>query len=413
MESNTDTITLTAQCHCRALTFTSKPIPTTSLPLKATNCHCNSCRHLTGSLRGSTDILWPGPPPQPSDNLKQYAFSPRLNIYFCSHCSTTLFWEDNSTPGVTNYLAFTGVLTPSSPLPLGQNLIEWDAHMFLADTIDGGAVPWLNGLNPSSAAKPRRWLGWREKSKEITSEGYWPEDKNIFLSHADNLLHLPEKEGNIPLKCHCGGVDFVLKAGDAQRDFTERQSKGGQLPWFVDPESYKLLGSLDGCSDCRLVSGTEIFAWTFAELKHITFASDPTSPLPLDTTALQSAIGTDPRLGTLSLYPSSQGVQRYHCSTCSAVVFYACDSRPDMVDIAPGLLHAPEGARAERVISWSWGGKLGFGSDMAGTWREHLPAAVEEETEQFRLARRFPKNFRRVVKEQGAAQAVPGGSGQV
>ncbi|KAK0667424.1 Mss4-like protein [Cercophora samala] len=412
MASNTETITLQAQCHCHALTFTSQPIPLTSLPLKATNCHCNSCRHLTGSLRGSSDILWPGPPPSDSDNLRKYVFSPRLNIYFCKHCSTTLFWEDNSTPGTTNYLVFTGVLTSSSPLKEGQKLIEWDAHMFLEDTLDGGAVNWLNGLNGPNAPKPRRWLGWKGKSEEVNQEGIWPKDEKVFLSHRDNLLDAKGGEGNIPLKCHCGGVDFILKAADAQRDFKERQANEEQLPWFVDPESFKLLGSLDGCDDCRICSGVDLFAWTFAELKHISFA-DGKETLPVDTARLRDAVGKDSRLGTLSLYPSSEGVQRYHCGRCSAVVFYACDSRPDMVDIAAGLLHAPEGARAERVISWSWGGKLGFGSDMKGTWREHLAAMVEQETEQFRVARGFPKNFRRIVKEQGAGQAVPGSSGQV
>ncbi|KAK4203056.1 hypothetical protein QBC40DRAFT_167731 [Triangularia verruculosa] len=414
-----DTITLTAQCHCNALTFTSPPIPRSSLPLKATNCHCNSCRHLTGSLRGSSDILWPGPPPSsPSTNslLKKYTFSPRLNIFFCGKCSTTLFWEDNSTPGTTTYLVFTGVLTPTSPLREGEKLVEWDAHMFLDDTTDGGAVNWLNGLNGPAGEKPRRWLGWKDKSEEANPQNVWPQDKKLFPGYAENLLDAePPNKGDVPVKCHCGGVDLLLNAAQAQQDFKDRQARGEQLPWFVDPSSYKLLGSLDGCDDCRICSGVELFAWTFAELKHISYsAANGGGVLPTDTTKLREAVveNKGPGLGTLALYASSEDVQRYHCGRCSAVVFYACDSRPDMVDIAAGLLHAPEGARAERVISWSWGGKLGFGSDMKGTWREHLAAMTEQETEQFRIARGFPKSFRRVVKEQGAS-AVPGGSGQV
>ncbi|KAK0735377.1 Mss4-like protein [Apiosordaria backusii] len=409
--TTSDTITLTAQCHCRRLTFTSDPIPRSSLPLKGTNCHCNSCRHVTGSLRGSSDIVWPGPPPTNSDLLKKYAFSPRLNIFFCGHCSTTMFWEDNSTPGKTQHLVFTGVLNPVEQLKEGERLVQWEYHMFLEDTIDGGAVNWLSGLNGKGAEKPRRWLGWNEKSEEINREGYWPEDVKGLVGHGENLLDAEGDKENVLVKCHCGGVNLVLRAGEAQRDFKERQARGEKLPWFVDLESYKLLGSLDGCDDCRICSGVDLFAWTFAELKHISFA-DGKETLPTDTTTLKEAIGKDPRLGTLALYVSSEDVQRYACGRCSATVFYACDDRPDMVDIAAGLLHAPEGARAERVISWSWGGKLGFGTDMKGTWREHLAAMAEEETEQFRVARDFPKNFRRIVKEQGAS-AVPGGAGQV
>ena len=53
--------------------------------------------------------------------------------------------------------------------------------------------------------------------------------------------------------------------------------------------------------------------------------------------------------GTLKAYRSSRGVTRYFCNTCGATIFWTGESRPQLIDVAVGILDAEEGARAE---SW-------------------------------------------------------------
>ncbi|KAH6641339.1 hypothetical protein F5144DRAFT_563253 [Chaetomium tenue] len=213
-------------------------------------------------------------------------------------------------------------------------------------------------------------------------------------------------EGDVPIRCHCGGIDLVLRAGEAQREFEETQRRGGELPWFVDPTTHKGLGSLDACDSCRTAAGSEVYNWTFAKLKHISFAGANQEGFPADTLQLKAAAeakkgeGRDPRLGTITFYASSPDVQRYFCGRCSATLFYAVDERPDIVDVAIGLLHSPDGARAESVISWSFGGDMTWRQDMIGTWREGLLHAVEKEVEEWRIERGYPKHWRRVAREE-------------
>jgi hypothetical protein len=213
-------------------------------------------------------------------------------------------------------------------------------------------------------------------------------------------------EGNVPIRCHCGGIDLVLRAGEAQREFEETQKRGGGLPWYVDPVTHKLLGALDACDSCRIAAGSEVYNWTFAALKHISFAGTNSEGFPTDTLQLRKATenkdgqGRDPRLGTITFYASSPDVQRYFCSRCSATLFYAVDERPDIIDVAVGLLHSPDGARAESVISWSLGGNMTWRQDMIGTWREGMLHAVEKEVEEWRIERGYPKFWHRIAIEE-------------
>jgi hypothetical protein len=177
---------------------------------------------------------------------------------------------------------------------------------------------------------------------------------------------------------------------------------------FIDPVTHKMAASLDACNSCRIWVGSEIMHWTFSPLRDMSFASDVATHIPETTAQLKQAVeAKDPRLGTLAMYASSETVQRYFCGRCSACVFYAVDSRPDMVDIAVGLVDSPDGARAESVFSWALGGTFSWEQDMTGTWREGLLYAAKQESEQFRIDRDYPKNWRRVLNEQKqAAQAV-------
>jgi hypothetical protein len=186
----------------------------------------------------------------------------------------------------------------------------------------------------------------------------------------------------------------VLRAGEAQREWEARQKNGEEMPWFVDPVTHKLLAGMDCCDSCRIWVGSEMMNWTFTLLKHISFAGQPAFSNTAELKAAADAAPTDPKLGTLKYYASSTDVQRYFCGRCSASVFYAVDDRPEIVDIAMGLLASPDGARAESVTSWAWGGRFSHEQDMVGTWREGMLHAVKKDSEQWRIARGYPKSWR-------------------
>ncbi|KAL2146591.1 hypothetical protein VTI28DRAFT_3090 [Corynascus sepedonium] len=427
----TSTITLKAQCLCRAQTFTTT-VPVSSLPLKGSSCHCTSCRHVMGALR-SSDAVWPGPredivtaadataaAAREAPVLKRYAHSPRVNVLFCGCCGSGLFFEEwenadeaRQFPGKASYLVFTGILSvegeqeksQSSPLP---PVVRFEDHMFVGDTLDGGAACWLRNMNGEGQPATKIWLGRRNKSEEVPPGTIWPALENQ-PTYEVNLKEVEGEKAIVPIRCHCGGIDLLLHAGKAQREYAEKQTRGEELPRFVDPVTHKLLGSLDACDSCRIGGASEVYTWTFAQLKHISFAGADPHGFPENTTQLRAAISAkesrDPRFGEISFYASSSDVQRYFCGRCSATLFYAVDERPDMVDVAVGLLDSPDGARAESALAWNFVKKMGSRNDMIATWREGMLYAVEKELEEFRIGRGYPKSWRRIALEQAEEAA--------
>jgi len=370
-----ETVTLTARCLCRAHSFTAA-VPASALPLAATLCHCDSCRHLTGALF-FVDVDWPGRDDDVS-GLRRYAFSDRIDIFFCGTCSSPLFCRgvDHGDPLCVN----TGALDN------GPGLVRYAKHIFVGDTLDGGASMWLRTRRDGSAV-PR--LATRTDS--LAHEWPGPEP-----SPDPDAVAGPERT---PVRCRCGGVDLSLRSA---ADLASRAPS--ELPWFVDPKTYKYLANTDGCDSCRTTFGADLVNWTFALLTHVDYApaadQDPAAEFPRAVEALHAAVSAsdrDPRLGTLAVYESSPGVQRYFCSRCSASVFYAVNDRPEMIDVAVGLLHHPSGARAEGLLKWNLGGNRGIGSldDTKGGWREDLAEGARQEAEKWRVDRGYPMSWHR------------------
>ncbi|KAK3936645.1 hypothetical protein QBC46DRAFT_394555 [Diplogelasinospora grovesii] len=462
-----DTVELKAQCLCKTHTFTAT-VPKSQLPLSATYCHCNSCRHVTGGLYSSY-ATWPGPPPDNAtlSALRGYRFSDSTAILFCGTCGSPMFRERTSPPpeniddvevvekgseevkkeevkdevkikvenenelanelkdeakkteeevkneaknehrAVTYYGVFTGVL--SGDLRKGEELVRVDHHIFLSDTVDGGAAVWLRRPNKDPDHLARCWMGQRGESRELTAlpTSEWP----------DRLGEAPDIEQDllIQIKCHCAGVWFELQ--DIMTDKKEGRACVADemlpLPWYVDPTTFRILGSFDACDSCRAASGADMVYWTFSSLSSIIFWSGQrpcrgagsvgvtrTQDLKEFVDKPHPAFGTS----TLTYYESSPGVRRYFCRNCSATVFYAADDRDEMVDVAVGLLRTRDGARAESVISWGLGGPIGWREDMVNGWRRSLLEGVEREAEEYRLSRGLEKNWRRVMKEEQAAR---------
>src|SRR5688572_25476860 len=86
-----ETVELTASCLCKNHVFTTS-VPSSSLPLEASTCHCTSCRRVSGALY-THDTVWPGPmDPITSDGLSLYQMTKNVALLFCGQCSSPMFW---------------------------------------------------------------------------------------------------------------------------------------------------------------------------------------------------------------------------------------------------------------------------------------------------------------------------------
>jgi len=296
-----------------------------------------------------------------------------------------MFWQSTQHPD--KIAVFTGVL-PN----LDVELVRLEEHGFVGDTGDGGASVWMRGVNTDGEKAKRFKL--RSGGEELGDDEPKPEDLTGWEKEAGGE--------EVPVWCHCKGVQFVLKRGD----YKDKDTK--DLPWFVDPGNRKLLAGFDGCDSCRLSFGVDVNNWLFADAKFIHYSAERGGGSIENMKVLREAVDkSDERVGTLAYYQSSPGVDRYFCGTCSATIFYATDSRPEILDVALGVLDAEDGARAEGFLSWGFGG-IGHDQDAKGGWREGFLAKACEESEAWRVERGYPENWRIAARKQKLLQQQKG-----
>lgn len=262
------------------------------------------------------------------------------------------------------------------------DILSFDKHIFVSDTKDGGASVWWKTDGGGKAVKQYLIRGGSKDGEEHGEEvpGGWPEKKD--------LVPFKEKRAKeLPLWCRCRGVELVIKREEYELDGKTK------LPRYVDPETGKLAAEFCACDSCRLHAGIDVFHWTFTHLRNIKTKNG--TPLPTRIEDLKKAVDEGKKeLGTLKYYKSSPGVERYFCSSCGASVFFANKTRPEVIDVAVGLLDAEEGARAEGFLSWNYG-TVDFKEDSKGGWREPILDRVEKESEEWRVQKGDPVSWRR------------------
>ncbi|RBR23676.1 uncharacterized protein FIESC28_03472 [Fusarium coffeatum] len=387
---DTQDIMLQAQCLCKGFTFTAQ-ITRQNLPLEGSMCHCTSCRNVTGAMY-SSDTNWPGPRDEVlNSNLKRYEFTANVTVMFCGTCSAPMFWDEHYQNKANHLSVFTGVLKDVDD----GNLIRFVDQIFVGDTEDGGISPWLQDVN-HNGPKPRIWEGRSGKSNELHED---------LLAAKGNVPSEKVAKTGIPMHCRCKGVQLVFRPGNV--NFSTMDPK--DIPGYIDRASHKHLATLDPCNSCRLSIGVDMMNWTFALPAQIEFAeASEGNKFPQNTHELKSAVQSqerDPRYGTLTFYASSPDVQRYFCSRCSATVFYTVDDRPDVIDVAVGLLHAPEGARAESVLAWNLGAQMMSEKEFGDTWRGNLVKSVKAGSEKWRTKKGYEKTWFRVNGEEAQNKA--------
>jgi hypothetical protein len=332
---------LSVSCMCGA-TQHSFSIPTTSLPLSTHLCSCDISRRISGSLLTSyVNITHGTEAPKPDlTAVTPYKSSDILTRHFCSTCGTQMYLEYKHDG---HFEAATGTLQVDKT----DGLVEYKAHIWIEDTLDGGASQFITQINGKELG---RFLQEPYKSEEVQLSWTAP---SIYKDGSDALE-------SIYAHCHCKGVEFYVSPPNessraAESDYPDLMipyhSGNSQNPtnnsWWL-PRHDRFLAGTCACISCRRASGFDITFWAFIPAVNITQDSLGTKPF-----------SRSPYWGTMKTYQSSQGVTRTFCSRCGANVFWDCDWREGLVDVAVGLLDAPSGARAEELLAW-WPGRVSF-----------------------------------------------------
>lgn len=297
---------LTAECHCHKVRFTIA-VPEENLLLKVHLCHCSICRYMHGAPCCFHAPLPSGVapeflPPSSLNQLTAYEIAgSKSKRYFCSTCGCHI-GDQAQEDG--RWVISNSIFDANRE---DKGIWEFATHLHSNSTADGG----LSVLVP-------------------TIEDRRLETVNPEPSASSAPTNTESSE--LRAQCHCGGVSFCISRPKA--DF---QASSAGHKWLSPMDRNKWLACMDLCDDCRLTTGTHVIGWVFVPVDHI---SPPSADL---------------MIGSSKSYRSTIGVQRTFCGTCGATVSYSCDERPGIVDVATGLLRAPEGAMAENWLVWRAG----------------------------------------------------------
>ena len=298
------------ECHCKLTSF-SLSLPASSFPLKASLCHCHTCRHNTGQLFATWAVI-PLPLPEEilkSGNLLKHRVS-TCERWFCKRCGASVLNVDN--PGEEGeWEVATGALHFEDPKGLEGKLDR--VQLWVEDVKgDGGAVGWINQGKLKGMDRH-----WKARGSKMVN------DESVKELTACQTPVTRDGEEQLLLQCQCQTVNFGIRPPANNYD-------GG-------PGKFE--AGLDACTSCRRVTGFEIASWVFVRKEDIVVNPD-----------LNRLLEDRSRLGH---YETSKNISRYFCINCGATVFY-CRQGKGTIDIAAGLLEPKvQGAiRAEAWLTW-------------------------------------------------------------
>ena len=316
-------------CACKRITG-SCDIPTRNMPLAMILCHCNICRHSSGLLAVSHVSITPGSSVFQINGQPCCYKTPLQTRYFCGNCGCSIYQKQEKAETIE---LCTGALESAG-------FVEISAHIFVADTIDGGLSEWIHAPIWNWARHERNHFGNARRPKP-------PESLQDSSTATDHLLGY----------CHCRGVQFTVSRPDEMSNVksvpwpdlimpyhSKSSENTDDEKWWLRAHGHKYLAGTCACNSCRLSSGFDIQTWAF---------------IPKANIKLLNGEGLNYAMGTLKKYESSSGVYREFCSICSATVFWHNDDRPDIVDVSVGLLDSERGARAEDWLEW-WTERVSF-----------------------------------------------------
>lgn len=328
--------TLDFTCACKNVHGTVQ-VPSSSLPLRLTLCHCTVCRRQSGLLAASYVSL----PKEHkafkvSGGIKSYKASEDIIRYFCGTCGSNVYVDEKK---FNETSLCSGVIVHSSA---GEDVARLESQIFVHDTQDGGMSAWF----PTVTA----WEGFSKESKQVDCS-----HQQTPRRHMRDNAQVAAAEPELHCYCHCKRIQFkITKPNEESRQVSSpfadllapyvsaspgTVANDRDVKWWLCSNEKKYLAGLCACTSCRTNSGFDIQAWTFipkANLYHM-------DGKPLDFAAMGDALGE---------HQSSKGVHRQFCRTCGATVFWRDDVRPGLIDVSVGLLNAEEGSRAESWLYW-------------------------------------------------------------
>ncbi|KAI4865059.1 DUF636 domain protein [Hypoxylon rubiginosum] len=306
--------TFVARCHCGNIHATLK-LAADILPLNAHICSCTVCRVAYGSF-GGFHVTMAGHRPPDSYNP---AFLQAFQIpgtardeevrWFCRTCGARHGIEDRS----RDLFAVETAL-------FDKKFWKFTGLAFPVSTGDGGLLDWHL---PSREGDEGRLVEYQPFGEVAPT--YEPEVG-------------PDGEPRLRARCCCGGVSFTIpRPGAAVRE-------NCYMSRFISPvDKNKWKAYIDFSTESRLVTSAHFTPWML-----------------VPRVVLEPVVPPDLRLGTMRTYRSSDRVLRGFCGRCGATVFMkAADRSPavscEVLNVAMGILRAPEGVRAENWVTWRAG----------------------------------------------------------
>lgn len=307
--ADSDSLTLKAHCHCKS-THLTLSTPRSALPLPIAICHCTYCRTSHGTLASFRTLLPAGiKPVLDAAKLRTYVpvnghLGKKVKKYFCGGCGC----------------------------PVGEEELEGEGRwsvctaIFEKDKVEDGVRVWEFRTHVAPGAVK---MGGLFRLLPPSIDGVKLEIEDTLDPDAASLEAQAEPDGSMRVSCHCTGVSFI---------FTRPNSTALSDPIakrYVSPsDSRKWVCGLDHCSDCRLITGANVTAWSFTLVEGI-------SPRPE---------GEELRVGSSRMYASSDGVKRTFCYGCGATVFFWRETRGMVVDVPVGLMKGE--VMVEEWVTW-------------------------------------------------------------
>ncbi|KAH0291051.1 hypothetical protein KCU71_g15346, partial [Aureobasidium melanogenum] len=339
-----------ARCLCGNYQL-SIAVPEDELPLTASMCHCDSCRHGSGTLYigGAFVPEICVPTVQESlSRLKASQWSNHRTTYLCPTCGATIIENLDG-----QFCIHTGALDQL------EDTVRFKRQIFVKDTQDGGFSHWLRDLPLETHAT---------MNDEMPTD--WPQLSEQQLDRTSDRLHA---------HCLCNGINFWIShplassadpnnpKSDVQQHNPDRGEYETENPWWLCENRTKFFAEVCQCNSCRLSSGCDFVPWTYVPTTDISLAADGSVPFSRN-------------FGTLKKYRSSDEASRYFCAQCGATIFYIRGERHGIANVAVGLLNADEGSLAQ---SWLWWrtDALDFKEDgisRAATLANHVEGALQK-----------------------------------
>ncbi|EPS45798.1 hypothetical protein H072_208 [Dactylellina haptotyla CBS 200.50] len=364
---------LQLNCHCGANKF-SFPV---TIPLDKTYtdlhlCLCSDCRLQNGTFVGSFVKAPSAPfdPESPPDSLTIYSSSDIGARYFCSTCSTQLFFQYADLESTNSENKRFWLCTGGLELPNGGKF-GIESIGFVKSTPDGGLASWSPGEEICTTFEGKLTDEEIHALEATAMSQFNPLDTFEGRCQCSNIkLKVSRQTGKpqeLPPHAWSDNTDLVIPCWTPKEDQPPIDEKN---PWWIrDPQEpgmgKRFLGGLCACKSCRLIAGTEIQSWVFIPTICIEVilpggetTAWPTKEQLLNDEKFKSLIGT---------YKSTTGdpgVLRGFCKTCGANLFWDGLTRKNFVDISAGLFTG-RGIREEAWIEW-WTERVSFVEDADG-----------------------------------------------